>query len=66
MIFCTLFNGLIQNSKNATQAKMFKLYPGLPEALSTLKPNKHNNEALIWNMGEQPRPNLKQRLTELI
>ena len=43
-----------------------KLYPGLPEALSTLKPNKHNNEALIWNMGEQPRPNLKQRLTELI
>ena len=47
MIFCTLFNGLEQNSPKMQPQNNVKLYPGLPEALSTLRPNKHNNAALM-------------------
>ena len=43
MNFYTLFNGLEQNSKKMQPQNNVKLYPGLPEAPSTIRPNKHNN-----------------------
>ena len=43
MIFCTLFNGLEQNSQKMQPQNNVKLYPGLPEAPSSIRPNKHKN-----------------------
>ena len=44
MIFCTLFDGLEQNSqKMQPQNNGIKLWPGLPEAPSSIRPNKHKN-----------------------
>ena len=43
MISCTLFNGLEQNSKKMQPQNNVKLYPGLPEAPSSIRPNKHKN-----------------------